>query len=197
MPSYKVREISYDGQVYRSKIEAQWAYFFDQIGVPFQYEPEVTVLPNGRHYCCDFFLPDMDIDQDTDVGSREARGVWIEIKNQGTATPLLDECCKAQQLAIQSGRPVYIFFGALGANGPRGNAYRYAAHTGAVSRGHQFGLCPFCRTVGLAADAVLASLPCGCAAARGVGGQFSVRDAPQLVQARKQATGRRFHVLPY
>lgn len=47
----------YNGQVYRSRLEARWAVFFDSLRIPFFYEPEGFNL-NGISYLPDFYLPD-------------------------------------------------------------------------------------------------------------------------------------------
>lgn len=50
--------IKYKGVRYRSKLEAQWAKFFDHFGIRHIYEPEVFVLDDGTKYLPDFYLPD-------------------------------------------------------------------------------------------------------------------------------------------
>jgi hypothetical protein len=47
----------YKGYKFRSRLEARWAVFFDEMGVRFEYEPEGFELPSGR-YLPDFYLPD-------------------------------------------------------------------------------------------------------------------------------------------
>lgn len=46
----------YKGTQYRSKLEARWAVFFDEMGIEFQYEPEGYDL-DGTLYLPDFWLP--------------------------------------------------------------------------------------------------------------------------------------------
>lgn len=48
----------YNGYQFRSKTEARWAYLFDQLEIPYYYEPEPLSLPNGINYWPDFYLPD-------------------------------------------------------------------------------------------------------------------------------------------
>ena len=47
----------YSGILFRSRLEARWAVFFDALGVKWEYEKEGYELPSGR-YLPDFFLPD-------------------------------------------------------------------------------------------------------------------------------------------
>lgn len=55
----------YSGNTFRSRLEARWAVFMDQLGVRWFYEYEGFELPSGR-YVPDFWLPDIDR--------------WLEIK---------------------------------------------------------------------------------------------------------------------
>lgn len=60
----------------RSKLEAQWAFFFDSIGVVWGYEPEsfeIDGCVDRRKYTPDFYLPDL-------LG-----GVYVEVKPEGFA----------------------------------------------------------------------------------------------------------------
>ena len=49
-------ETRYAGCLFRSRLEARWAVFFDVWGVKWRYEPDVILLPSGRAYLPDFFL---------------------------------------------------------------------------------------------------------------------------------------------
>lgn len=51
--------------LFRSKLEAKWATFFDSIEVAWEYEPEKFYLPGGSTYTPDFYLEN--------IG-------WVEIK---------------------------------------------------------------------------------------------------------------------
>lgn len=46
----------YNGYKFRSRLEARWAYFFDLIGIEYEYEPE-GIMVNGMRYLPDFYLP--------------------------------------------------------------------------------------------------------------------------------------------
>jgi len=45
------------GVEFRSRLEARWAHFFENAGVPWRYEPKWLELPSGP-YLPDFWLPD-------------------------------------------------------------------------------------------------------------------------------------------
>lgn len=47
----------HSGTLFRSRLEARWAFFFDQIGVAWRYEPEAFRLRSGEGYVPDFHLP--------------------------------------------------------------------------------------------------------------------------------------------
>jgi hypothetical protein len=54
----KAIETEYKGYRFRSRLEARWAVFFDQLGILYEYEPEGIVLSDGTHYLPDFYLPE-------------------------------------------------------------------------------------------------------------------------------------------
>jgi hypothetical protein len=51
----------YNGNYFRSRLEARWAVFFDEIGVKYQYEPEGFKNSNGECYLPDFFLSNVSL----------------------------------------------------------------------------------------------------------------------------------------
>ena len=59
---YKPIETYYNGYHFRSRPEARWAVFFDEMRIPYMYEHEgyEVVLSNGERirYLPDFYLPD-------------------------------------------------------------------------------------------------------------------------------------------
>lgn len=70
----------YNGNYFRSRLEAKWAYFFDELGVPYQYEPEGFTSDSGDKYLPDFYLPETYLRGTTDRRTTEGKGVYIEIK---------------------------------------------------------------------------------------------------------------------
>jgi hypothetical protein len=60
----------YAGRLFRSRLEARFAVFFNALGIDWDYEPEGFALKAGW-YLPDFYLPNLD------------GGTWIEVKPWG------------------------------------------------------------------------------------------------------------------
>lgn len=88
------RVTEYNGIVFRSQLEARWAIIFDDIGIPYSYEPESFEVDSGLWYVPDFWLPEQQ--------------VWIEIKGR---PPNMKEERKAIGLFRLTRCPVYLFAG--------------------------------------------------------------------------------------
>lgn len=57
-PTIGAIETTYRGQQFRSRLEARWAVFFDEMGITWEYEPCGYQSENGRlKYLPDFWLP--------------------------------------------------------------------------------------------------------------------------------------------
>lgn len=54
METIKPIQTEYNGYLFRSRLEARWAVFFDAAGVDYKYENEGYVLPDGSWYLPDF-----------------------------------------------------------------------------------------------------------------------------------------------
>lgn len=81
------------GVKFRSRLEAQWAHFFDLIGIEWSYEPQRFTLPCGT-YLPDFWLP--------------AQKLWVEIKPDW---PLEIETTKCRELSAKTDQAVFCFCG--------------------------------------------------------------------------------------
>lgn len=70
----------YAGILFRSRKEARWAVFFDELGVRWEYEPEGFELPSGRRYLPDFRLPGLRawFEVKGDECSEDDRSRWME-----------------------------------------------------------------------------------------------------------------------
>lgn len=90
-------ETYYKGCRFRSRLEARWAVFFDNVGVEWQYEPEGFLLDGNVKYLPDFYLPEMN--------------AWIEIK--GTMSEYDENKIKK---FVDAGNTIYI----LGSIPPEG-----------------------------------------------------------------------------
>lgn len=89
----KALPTEYRGITYRSRTEARWALFLDELRVPYAYEVESFDL-GGDWYLPDFWLP--------------TPGVWIEVKG---VAPTDREIRVAKALSRASRCPVLIAVG--------------------------------------------------------------------------------------
>src|SRR5690242_2299135 len=103
----KALATQYAGYLFRSRLEARWAVFFETLHLPYRYESEGYEL-DGICYLPDFWLPEQDC--------------WLEIKGQ---SPTEVEQEKARRLALQSGKEVYLLAGECWLP-PSYQGYRYA-----------------------------------------------------------------------
>ena len=56
----KAIETAYKGYRFRSRLEARWAVYLDELGVEWKYEPEGYELDKAGRYLPDFYLPTSD-----------------------------------------------------------------------------------------------------------------------------------------
>lgn len=80
----------YNGIKFRSKLESKTAQALDNIGIPYQYEPDGYKLSNGMWYRPDFWLPDAQ-------QFIECKGV-MDMK----------DCAKIVGLVNDTGKPVLV-----------------------------------------------------------------------------------------
>ena len=76
MSEIKAIQTKYKGYLFRSRLEARWAVFFDCCGVEYEYEPEGYDLGNGLMYLPDFLLHGVD--------GRDGGDLYVEVKGQMT-----------------------------------------------------------------------------------------------------------------
>ena len=69
-------QTEYKGYLFRSRLEARWAVFFDACGLRWEYEPEGFKLPNGQYYLPDFLLHGVD--------GRAPSDLYVEVKGKMT-----------------------------------------------------------------------------------------------------------------
>lgn len=89
-------ETSYKGYLFRSRLEARWAVFFDDLGIDWEYENEGYDLGEFGWYLPDFWLP------------RTWNGLLVEIKQKGYQPNNIGSKYKA--LAI-GGKNICLFAG--------------------------------------------------------------------------------------
>lgn len=71
----------YKGYVFRSRLEARWAVFFDACGVEWEYEPEGYDLGDGVHYLPDFLLHNVTINHGI---YKKGCDIYVEVKGKMT-----------------------------------------------------------------------------------------------------------------
>lgn len=73
----------YDGHWFRSRAEAKWAVFFNEVGCPYQYEPEGYEMDGGVRYLPDFRLPIDFWGRDCYLGADYPQELYVEVKGRG------------------------------------------------------------------------------------------------------------------
>lgn len=91
----KAIQTEYKGYLFRSRLEARWAVFFDALNEPWEYEKEGFDLGGdvGR-YLPDFYLPKLD--------------VWLEVKGKEPSEIEVERC---RVLSIKTEKSVLIVAG--------------------------------------------------------------------------------------
>jgi hypothetical protein len=84
----------YKGYSFRSRLEARWAVFFDELGIEWEYEKEGFNLGAGLYYLPDFWLPQVNM--------------WAEVKPD-LLLPMERE--KAQKLCEQTHQSILFLIG--------------------------------------------------------------------------------------
>lgn len=128
MAPIEAKPATYKGVRYRSRLEARWAIFFDQLHVPYQYEPHSFKF-GDMWYLPDFYLP--------------RQRWWVEIKGQA---PTEQELKKAGLLAARTEEGVLLFAGKAWLNT---QAYVFIhdstrAETYRTVPGNHWCRCPLC-----------------------------------------------------
>lgn len=93
----------YDGHIFRSRLEARYAVFFNVLGFRWLYELEGFQLPSGKKYLPDFFLQD--------------HNCYAEVKPVETKDERWDEFCKEHSLLILVGKPNYTAYDLMDKDG--------------------------------------------------------------------------------
>lgn len=79
MSEIRAIQTEYKGYLFRSRLEARWAVFFDACGVDWEYEPEGYDLGNGLYYLPDFLLHSVTVNH----GCFEKNcNIYVEVKGQ-------------------------------------------------------------------------------------------------------------------
>lgn len=104
MKQIKAIQTSYKGYLFRSRLEARWAVFFDALGVEWEYEPEGYNLGDLGWYLPDFLIP-----------LRSGIRLFVEVKPKGVSFDAKYNafekaiCDKPVISAIVNGDPRWFF----------------------------------------------------------------------------------------
>jgi len=169
-------ETYYAGVLFRSRLEARWAVFFDQLRVKWFYEYEGYKLPSGTKYVPDFWLHEL--------------GLLVEIKP--LSFRLLDsEAAEAKKLCemIDHGAPLLVLCGSPGEQdgddwGTNESGYfNYDYH-------YLWCLCPKCWKAGVQFDGRGGRV---CGDKCSTSDKDYTFDDPRIVAAKKTAMSYRFY----
>ena len=116
----KAIDTKYNGYLFRSRLEARWAVFFDHLGLKYEYEKEGYDL-DGLWYLPDFWLPDVALRRSKETG------LWMEVKG---GKPTAEEDEKCVRLAKASRKPVILMAGQCDGE-QKETGYEYAPVEGA------------------------------------------------------------------
>jgi hypothetical protein len=142
---YQILPTKYNGYNFRSRTEARWAVFFEQLNIPFEYEKEGYNL-DGVCYLPDFWMPSLNC--------------FIEIKGE---TPTNEENEKARRLAEATHKNVFIFFENFLDEKSWGRTTDSATvwfAEGGWDNFHWFVRCNHCRKIGLVFNGNMDRLHC-------------------------------------
>ena len=179
----KVIETKYSGHLFRSRLEARWAVFFDYLNVKWEYEKEGFEFNNKIRYLPDFFLPELDC--------------WLEVKG---VYPTELEKNKAGLLAVATNKRVYIAYGQIE---PPGDIWESDSIIAIDSSGacgiwsdyqYYFCECSNCGAIGIQFNGRSDRLPCkknGCPKSPHGDKGYNF-ESPRLMQAYQSAMSARF-----
>jgi hypothetical protein len=122
-------ETKYKGYRFRSRLEARWAVFFDELGVEWEYEKEGYVLSTGERYLPDFWMP--------------GGHMWIEVKGESPSEKYLemlrnfssDSNCGVLLVTGLPGEKESYFIG-LDITDSSGGAYNEFVNISDINKGH-------------------------------------------------------------
>ena len=144
VPSHAI-QTKYHGVLFRSRIEARWAVFYDALGIEWEYEKEGYQLPgNLGAYLPDFWIPSL--------------SCWIEIKG---ANPSKAERDKCEALATITNHVVYLFYGKIPYPSPESSeSSEWIGPNGAWDCGYYWCQCQDCGKFGIEFNGRADRLPC-------------------------------------
>jgi len=97
----------YNGRLFRSRLEARWAVYFDSLGVRYEYEPETYKVGEYGLYLPDFYLPDLKVF----VEIKPDLGVWSYSEQWQFKHNIVDADAFAKVSEFSKMHPTVIIFG--------------------------------------------------------------------------------------
>jgi hypothetical protein len=138
-------ETRFAGCLFRSRLEARWAVFFQTLGVLWHYEPEGFKLSTG-----DWYLPDF-------LVRLKGRSLWVEIKPVGIPAPLFNQFMadikQPGTILNEIPDPEIMHHS--------GHGFDFFDAGGFRDTPYQFCICK-CGAVGFEFDGYSDRIPCGC-----------------------------------
>jgi hypothetical protein len=183
VPSHTI-QTKYHGVLFRSRIEARWAVFYDAMKIEWEYEKEGYQLPgNLGAYLPDFWIPSL--------------SCWVEIKGK---SPSGEEQERCRVLANLTGNMVYLFYGKIPSPNPEsGMDGDESSHAYFPDLGEDYGYwwcrCLTCGSVGIEYNGRSDRLKCkkvGTCLKSSHGDKGYTYDHDFLVQAYYLASSARF-----
>ena len=141
-------ETWFEGELFRSGLEARWALFYQEMALIWTHKPDPVDF-ESESFQPDFFL---------------RQGLWTIVK--GTF-PTGEEKDKARSLAERSGYPVYFVYGEIPHPDPNDEAWYTASalaffSDGTMDEAYWWCACPICHSAGIQFEGRAANLPCEC-----------------------------------
>ncbi len=152
----KAIQTRYAGYMFRSRLEARWAVFFDALKLDWAYEPEGFQLPSGTYY-----LPDFRVIMRDDP-------VWFEIKpGEGESEPFAEFMRHAPEgwrgaVLNDIPDPRHVFNNSEYYPGIKSDRPYCLFGGGGWDNFFRFCVCPFCSEVGFEFDGRSARIGCKC-----------------------------------
>jgi hypothetical protein len=164
-PSLKPIQTNYNGYLFRSRLEARWAVFFDELGLEYLYETEGYEFEDKTKYLPDFYLPTVS------TSASAIGGLWVEVKGvnnvgENSVKNLINLCNMTQHPGILvAGDPMenVLLAECKSSSAGDGGAWWICGETGSyeVSDPAEFAildgpyifcLCPWCGKIGIEFD---------------------------------------------
>lgn len=178
MAGVRAIDTAYSGRLFRSRLEARWAVFFNRLGIRWEYEKEGFELPDesgqSLRYLPDFWIPHIES--------------YVEIKADD---PSDSERAKAGILSSVTDKCVYIFsgmahWGAVGLCVPWGEVF---IPEGGWDLCQMWCECWQCGFIGIQFEGRSARLECAC---KKSGDRDHNSSSKRLVMAYRAALSARF-----